>query len=135
MTTIAPPAKLVYMLIADILRLLSVDAEAELDYRSEGMGRALYLDMPLNGTTVADILPFKYRDISADPGRYDALRQSMMERGQTAPIAVNAGYLLNGGHRVAEAITMGWPGMWVTSDHESSEDREWNEANSRHAFA
>ena len=135
MQTIEATSTLVYMLIADILALLSVDAEAELDYRSEGMGHSRYIDLPLDGMTVADILPFKQRDIAADPARYEALRQSMMDHGQTVPLAVNAGYLLNGAHRLELAIELGWPGMWATSDHEASEDRAWNAANPRLTFA
>ena len=135
MERIADTATLVFMAIADILCLLSVDAEAELDYRNEGMGRDRYTAIPLTGSTVADIMPFKQLDIECDRVRYDALRDSMMTSNQTAPIAVNAGYLLNGGHRVALAIELGWPGLWTTDDHEASEDREWNAANKSLTFA
>lgn len=135
MERIADTATLVYMTIADILRLMSVDAEAELDYRDEGMGRQRYAHLPLPGCTVADILPFKHLDIAMDRARYDALRASMTESMQTAPIAVNAGYLLNGGHRVAIALELGWTGMWTTSESELSEDREWNASHPSECFA
>lgn len=107
--------------------LTSVDAEAENDYRIDR-------GEPPMPTSVADILPRKRADIAGDPERYGALRESMRTRGQTAPLAVNAGYLLNGGHRVAIAEDEGWKGMHVTSDHEASEDREWNKANPRAAW-
>jgi hypothetical protein len=129
MTTTAQATKTTFMLMADILALISVDAEAELEYRAEGFGHRSGL--PLNGTTVADILPHKVWDIEHDAQRYGALRASMMAHGQTAPIAVRAGYLLNGGHRVAMALELGWPGLDTTPEFESSEDRAWNDANPR----
>ena len=135
MDTITVSAKTTYMLMSDILCLLSADAWAEADYRQDGMGRKCYAHLPLDGLTVADILPFKRLDIDQDTDRYDALRLSMAANGQTAPIAVNMGYLLNGGHRVAIAIELGWPGLYVSSDHEASEDREWNAANQSLTFA
>lgn len=135
MTTIETPAKLVYMLIADILCLLSVDAEAQMDYQAEGFLSWPDGLAPLAGTTVADIMPRKVYDIEHDTERYDALRASMLASGQTVPVAVNMGYLLGGAHRVAVAVELGWPGMWTTSDHEASEDRAWNAANPRHTFA
>ena len=110
-----------------IMGLTSVDAEAENDYRVD-RGEA-----PM-GTKVSDILPRKQADIAGDPERYGALRESMQSRGQTAPLAVNAGYLLNGGHRAAIAQELGWKGMHVTSDHEASEDRDWNKAHPRAAW-
>ena len=135
MATITAPAKTAYMLMSDILCLLSADAWAEADYRQDGMSRDRYSHLPLTGLTVADILPFKRLDIDQDTDRYDALRLSMQLNGQTAPIAVNMGYLLNGGHRVAIAIELGWPGLTVSSDHEASEDRTWNAANKSLTFA
>lgn len=126
--TITAPAKLTYMTIASILALASVDAEAENDYRMERG------DEPM-GTLVSDILAGKQADIQALPERYDALRESMMHSGQTAPLAVNAGYLLNGGHRVAIALELNWTGMWTTDDHEASEDRTWNAEHPRCTFA
>lgn len=135
MTTIEAPAKLVYMPIADILALVSADAEAQMDYQAEGLLTWPTGLAPLAGTTVADIMARKLYDIEHDPERYDALRASMLDSGQTAPVAVNMGYLLNGGHRVAMALLLGWPGLDTTSDFEASEDRAWNEANPRHTFA
>ena len=107
-----------------ILALTSVDAEAENDYRE------LYGLKP-RGTTVADILPQKQREIDTDRARYGALEHSMSTQGLTAPIGVNAGYLLNGGHRVAEAVRQGWVGMHVTNDFERSTDRTWDAAHPR----
>ncbi len=109
-----------------ILALTSVDAEAENDYRSE-------YGLAPRGTTVADILPHKQHDIETDRARYAPLEHSMRS-GLTVPIAVNAGYLLNGGHRVAEAVRQGWVGMHVTSDFEGSTDRAWDAANPRATF-
>lgn len=124
----AAPAKLAFMTMTDILALASVDAEAENDYRMERGEEPM-------GTLVSDIIPGKQADIQALPGRYDALRESMIANGQTAPLAVNAGYLLNGGHRVAMAMELNWPGMWTTDDHEASEDRTWNAQHPRSTFA
>lgn len=120
---------LVFMAMSDILSLISVDAEAELEYQAEGFWHWPAGLAPLAGTTVADIIPRKLHDISSQPERYGALLDSMRLKGQTVPIAVNAGYMLNGGHRLALAILEGWPGMWATTDHEASEDREWNAQN------
>lgn len=111
------------MPMADIMKLTSVDAEAENDYRMDA-------GLAPRGTTVADILPHKLRDIDTDRTRYGALQRSM-DHGLTAPIAVNAGYLLNGGHRVAEAYMRGWVGMHITPDFEHSTDRNWDRANPR----
>ena len=110
--------------MADIMKLTSVDAEADNDYRAER-------GEPLHGTTVADIMPGKLAHIEADPGRYGPLRDSMAQHGQTAPIAVRSGYLVNGGHRVAMARSMGWQGMHTTPELEHSMDRAWDRANPR----
>lgn len=116
-----------WMSMEQLKGLTSVDAEAENDYR-------LDRGEPPMDTSVASILPRKRADIAGDPDRYGALRESMRTHGQTVPLAVNAGYLLNGGHRVAMAEDEGWDGMHVSSDHEASEDRAWNRANPRAAW-
>lgn len=116
------------MPMADILKLTSADAEANNDYRVDQGLRPM-------GTTVADILPQKRADIERDPAYYGAVRRSMETTpgGMTAPLGVNteAGYLLNGGHRVALAHDMGWVGMHVDSDFGSSTDENFDRANKR----
>lgn len=113
------------MAMADILALTSGDAEFELEARELGFGHP---EIPLHGTTVADILLMKRQDIATHRARYDAVRQNMIEQGQTAGIAVRAGYLVNGGHRVALAIELGWPGLWATDDCSESTDHAYDEA-------
>lgn len=135
MQIIEAPANLTFMPLSDIMRLTSADAEAELDYRAEGFTTWPEGLAPLAGSTVADILARKVWDIEHNTERYGALRASMLASGQTAPVAVRAGYLLNGGHRVAMAWLLGWPGLFTTDDYEASEDREWNELHPRAAFA
>lgn len=111
-----------HMAMEDILRLVSADAEAEQDYRANGFGSDRHHGIELAGTTVADILPFKLRDIEEDPEYYGHVRASMMQ-GQTAPLGVSpTGYLLNGGHRVAIALELGWTSMLVDSDFGDSTD-------------
>lgn len=116
------------MPMADLLKLTSVDAEAKNDYR---MAAGL---KPI-GTTVADILPQKRADIARDPAYYGALEHSMRTTpgGMTAPLGVNreAGYLINGAHRVALAHQMGWTGMHVDSDFGSSTDDAFDAAHQR----
>lgn len=116
-----------FMPMHKILALTSVDAEAENDYRAE-------YGLPAKGTTVADILPHKQHEIDTDRARYAPLEHSMRTRGLTAPIGVNQGYLLNGGHRVAEAVRQGWTGMHVTNDFEGSTDRAWDAQHPRATF-
>lgn len=116
------------MPMADIMKLTSVDAEAENDYRSE-------YGLAPRGTTVADILPHKQHEIDTDRARYAPMEQSMRQHGLTVPIGVNSGYLVNGGHRVAEAHRQGWVGMHVTDDFEGSTDRTWDAAHPRSTFA
>lgn len=115
------------MPMTDILKLTSVDAEAENDYRSE-------YGLAPKGTTVADILPKKQHEIDTDRARYAPLEHSM-SAGLTVPIGVNSGYLVNGGHRVAEAVRQGWVGMHVTDDFEGSTDRNWDAQHPRSTFA
>lgn len=116
-----------WMSLDQLKGLTSVDAEAENDYRVDR-------GEPPMDTHVSSILPRKHAEIAGDPQRYGALRESMQTQGQTVPLAVNAGYLLNGGHRLAMAEQLGWKGLHVTSDHEASEDRVWNKANPRAAW-
>jgi hypothetical protein len=117
-----------FMPMADILKLTSVDAEAMRDYRAEGFYSHI---PPLAGTTVADILPHKLHEVETNRARYASVEESMRRHGLTAPIGVNAGYLANGGHRVAIAHQLGWVGMHVTSDFEGSTDRQWDAAHPR----
>jgi hypothetical protein len=116
-----------FMPMADILKLTSVDAEAENDYRLDA-------GLQPRGTTVADILPRKLHEVETQRDRYAPMEQSMRTKGLTVPIAVTSGYLLNGGHRVAEAVRQGWVGMHVTDDFENSTDRTWDAANPRATF-
>jgi hypothetical protein len=116
-----------FMPMSDIMKLTSVDAEAENDYRVDA-------GLAPRGTQVADILPQKLHEVETQRDRYAPMEQSMRQHGLTAPIAVNAGYLLNGGHRVAEAYRQGWTGMHVTSDFENSTDRTWDAAHPRSTF-
>lgn len=111
-----------FMAMTDILSLTSVDAEALNDHR-------LSHGLPSMGTTVADILPVKQRDIDLDHERYAMVELSMLTNGLTAPIGVCDGYLINGVHRVALAIRAGWDGMYVSSDFEATTDAAWDAAN------
>lgn len=114
------------MPMEDILKLTSVDAEANNDYRvDQGL-------KPM-GTTVADILPQKRADIARDPAYYGAVEHSMRTTpgGMTAPLGVSGPYLLNGGHRVALAQQMGWVGMHVDRDFGSSTDNDFDAAHNR----
>lgn len=116
-----------FMPMADILKLTSVDAEAENDYRLDA-------GLPPRPTAVADILPHKLHEVETNRARYAPMEHSMRTQGLTVPIAVNSGYLLNGGHRVAEAYRQGWVGMHVTTDFENSTDRAWDAAHPRSTF-
>lgn len=120
-------SKAQFMPMSDIMKLTSVDAEAENDYRLDA-------GLAPRGTTVADILPQKLHEVETDRQRYAPMEHSMRTQGLTVPIGVNAGYLLNGGHRVAEAHRQGWVGMHVTSDFEGSTDRAWDERHPRSTF-
>jgi hypothetical protein len=73
------------------------------------------------GKTVGDVLPAQRRDILENPV-YNSVRRGMKESGQTAPLRVNDGTLVDGHHRVAIAEDLGWAGMHVSSGHGQSTD-------------
>jgi hypothetical protein len=81
--------------------------------------------------TVADVLPYKEEDIAGDRGgEYSRLRESMMTRGQTAPVNIYAGTLGDGHHRVALAVELGWTSMRYTdapSEH-PTDDLDYDQA-------
>jgi hypothetical protein len=124
MTITADAPGNVYMAMDDILQLWSVDAIAEHEYRTEGLSHES--GIVIDGLRVSDVIVLKAWDIDHDV-KYGALRASMVTSGQTVPIAVNAGHLINGGHRVALALELGWPGMETTADFEASTDRDFDQ--------
>jgi hypothetical protein len=75
--------------------------------------------------TVADTLATKRRDILRDP-EYNSLRKSMKTSGQTAPLGVSEGTLVDGHHRVAIAEDLGWEKMEVSSDVLKSSDLDFD---------
>jgi hypothetical protein len=115
-------AKLTFMTMDAILALHSMDAEAEMDYQALGLSHRT----PLAGVTVADIMPHKRGDIEARSDVYGPVEEHMRLHGQTAAIHSDAGYLFNGHHRVAIALDLGWPGMWVTDELEHSSDEAFD---------
>jgi hypothetical protein len=77
-------------------------------------------DVHQDEQTVADVLPRKKAEMAdphMTPEYYAALRQSMVDHGQTAPIEVvrapGGRVLGEGHHRVAIAHDLGWEGMHV----------------------
>ena len=122
MTITQDTAKLIFMPMADILALHSMDAEAEMDYQALGLSTRA----PLAGVTVADILDHKRDDIAARQDVYGPVEEHMRANGQTAPVHSDAGYLFNGHHRVAIALNLGWAGMWVTDELELSSDEDFD---------
>jgi ParB-like nuclease domain len=56
-----------------------------------------------------------------DPKRHEAIRQSMIEHGQTEPLPLSRNRfgvvkLADGHHRVKIANDLGWPGMYVYNE-------------------
>jgi len=115
-----------FMPMHELLKLTSVDAEAQNDYRADAGLKPM-------GTTVADILPQKRADIERDPAYYGAVEHSMRTTpgGMTAPLGVSGQYLLNGGHRVAIAQRLGWVGMHVDSNFGGSTDESFDNTHKR----
>lgn len=117
-----------FMTTDELLALQSADAEAEMAYREAGFGNRY--GIVVGGTTVADIIAIKLRDIEADPAYYGALAESM-RAGQTAPLGVFSECLLNGAHRIAIAIIMGLPGLYVAEGFEGSTDEAFDDQHAR----
>lgn len=118
--TMPSDSKPQFMPMSDILSLQSLDAEAENDYRERH-------GLPAIGTTVADVVPATEHEVDTDRARYEPVEQSMAT-GQSVPIGVCNGYLINGLHRVVIALRAGWVGMHVTCDFAGTIDYAWNEA-------
>lgn len=94
--------------LSEIMQLPTVDAR-------ESLGEK----------TVADVLGRKRADMAKDPGTYSLLRSSM-KKGQTAPIGIRNGVVIDGMHRIALAKDLGISHLFHTPDRMRTEDESWN---------
>ena len=84
------------------------------------------IDSAKPGGTVGEELPRKRREIVQNYQVYNSVRNSMKEKGQTAPLCVSGDKLLQGHHRIAIAEDLGWEKMHVSNDLAGSHDLDFD---------